>query len=62
MLRKRLEVEDLTPADVQRLVTQAVGEAVGPLQQTVQKHRLLSMCWEAPACSNVTPASASRSE
>ncbi len=39
MLRKRLEVEDLTSADVERLITQAVNEAVGPLQQAVQELR-----------------------
>ena len=59
MLRKRLEVEDLTPADVQRLITQAVGEAVGPLQQTVQElrrqlhqHRRVITHKEAPAYFN----------
>ncbi len=59
MLRKRLEVEDLTSADVERLITQAVNEAVGPLQQAVQElraqlhtHRKVITHKEAPAYFN----------
>lgn len=59
MIRRRLEVEDLTPTDVQRLITQAVNEAVGPLQQAVQelreqlhRHRKVITHKEAPAYFN----------
>ena len=59
MQRKRLEVEDLTSTDVQRLITQAVNEAVGPLQQAVQelreqlhRHRKVITHKEAPTFFN----------
>ena len=59
MQRKRLEVEDLTSADVERLITQAVNEAVGPLQQAVRelreqlhRHRKVITHKEAPAFFN----------
>jgi len=52
-------VEDLTSADVQRLITLAVNEAVGPLQQAVRelreqlhRHRRVITHKEAPAYFN----------
>jgi hypothetical protein len=59
MIRKRLEVEDLNSADVQHLITLAVNEAVGPLQQAVEelreqlhKYRKVITHKEAPAFFN----------
>lgn len=56
---RRLEVEDLTSAEIQRLIWQAVYDAVGPLQQTVeelreqlQKQRKVITHKEAPAFFN----------
>ena len=37
---RRLEVEDLTPGNVERLISRAVHEAVGPLQQAVEELRV----------------------
>ncbi len=36
---RRLEVEDLTSAEIQRLIWQAVNDALGPLHQSVQDLR-----------------------
>ena len=39
MSKRRLEVEDLSAAEIQHLIWQAVSDAFGPLQQSLQDLR-----------------------
>lgn len=59
MIRKRLEVEDLSSSDVHQLITRAVSEAMGPLQhamaelrEQLQHQRKVITHKEAPAFFN----------
>ena len=59
MSRKRLEVEDLSSVEIQRLIWEAVNDALGPLQQSLHdlreqlhKQRKVITHKEAPAFFN----------
>ena len=59
MSRKRLEVEDLTSAEIKQLIWEAVNDALGPLKQSLhdtreqlQKQRKVITHKEAPAFFN----------
>ena len=59
MSRRRLEVEDLSAVEIQHLIWQAVNDALGPLQKSLddlheqlQKQRTVITHKEAPAFFN----------
>ena len=64
MLQKRLEVEDLIPASVQRHIAQAVGEVSVPSQKATHEYRRQprrrATAYETPARYYATLASVLR--